>query len=244
MKTMSSFFAGALALSQLLAVNIRAQAFDAAAFWSFQTTLNPTNTADGKGSFTSEVTATTGFPTTPTFSFVGSSLNNNGGALSFTAFDGSTWTGGGQGSQPGWSVGWNGGSTGNSFTVTLDTAGLSSLQVRMDIRSYTGGLTSFSDLQYDIGAGWVSSGLLLASVSTDSGHHPWSMDLSSLAAINDQSSVALRWLIADVPEGTSFRIDNLQITAVAVPEPAYPGLVLSVVAMGTIALCRRARRQM
>lgn len=227
---------GTIAFVLVTAIGIQAQSI--AAFWSFDTAAN------GSGSFTSSVTAST-FGTTPTLSYAGSSITaggNNGGA-SFTAFDGTTWSGSGSGSTPGHSLAWNSGSTGNSFSITLDTTGLSSLQVRMDLRSYTGGLTSFSDLQYDTGSGWVSSGLTLASFTTGTGYSAWSVDLTSIVAINNQSSVTLRWLIDDIPSGKSLRVDNLQVTAVAVPEPASVGFALGVVAIGAIALYRSRIRK-
>ncbi|RRJ96453.1 hypothetical protein Ga0100231_021575 [Opitutaceae bacterium TAV4] len=243
MKSQTSYthkIAGALALALVVASGIQAQS--TAAFWSFQTTQNGTG-----GTFTSIVTAST-FQTIPTLSYTGSNITsggNNGGAASFQAFDGTTWSGSGTGSTPGHSLAWNSGSTGNSFSVTLDTTGLSSLQVRMDLRSYTGGLMSFSNLQYDTGSGWGSSGLSLASFSTGTGYSVWSLDLSSLVAINNQSSVTLRWSFADIPSGSSLRVDNLQITAIAVPEPASIGLAFGVVTIGAIALYRRRiRKQM
>ncbi|MDR1280618.1 MAG: hypothetical protein LBK99_07320 [Opitutaceae bacterium] len=201
--------AGAFALALAAASESRAQS-TVAAFWSFDTKTDPAGTDPG----TTVVTAST-FETLPTLSYAGSNIGLSGGAISFTAFDGTTWKGSGRGSRPGNSLTWSSLSTGNSFSVTLDTRGVSSLNVRMDIRSYTGGLTSFSDLQYDTGSGWVSSGLTLDSIATGDGFPEWSVDLSSLAAINNRQSIKLRWVIGDIPKNNSLRVDNLQITATA-----------------------------
>lgn len=226
-------FTSLLVLALISACTVRA---DSAAFWSFDTA------ADGNGSFSSIVTAST-FASTPTLSITGSSLVIGGaGGATFTAFDASTWQASGTGATPGHSMGWLSGSTGNHFDVTLNTTGLSSLQVRMDIRSFTGGLTQFSSLTYSLDGGstFVSSGLTETFSTTTSAYTPKSYSLSSLTEIDNQSSVILRWSLADTTQ--SLRIDNLQITAMtAVPEPAASGVMAGMATILAVVYFRRQR---
>lgn len=225
---MNHKFATALILLTFFAVT-SSRAAVLYSFWSFDTFTS------GDGAFTTAVTAET-MPGTPTISYAGSSLLSSGGST-FTAFNGTTWTGSNGSATPGHSLGWSSGSTGNSFSITLDTTGLESLQVAMSIRSYTGGLTSFSSLEYNTGSGFVSSGLSLSPFSTSTSFVNYSLDLSSLTAINNQSSVTLRWTLASIPNNTSVRIDNIQLSASTVPEPS--ALALFALGIGLFLLRRR-----
>lgn len=197
-----------------------AQAQTIYAFWSFD------EYTSGNGAFEIGVTAET-WTGTPSVTYAGSTLLNGGGAASFTAYNGTTWLGSGTGSLPGHSLAWSSGSTGNSFSLFLDMTDSEALQVRMDIRSFTGGPAAFTDLQYKIGEGeFVSSGISLGAITTGTSYSAWNVDLTSLIAINNQPDVTLRWLIPDIASGTSLRIDNLQISAGVIPEPATGGLIL------------------
>lgn len=180
------------------------------AFWSFD------SEEDGHGKFTEGVTARTWEPS-PALFHRGTNPVTDGGASSFTAFEGSIWTGSGGNSLPGHSLGWSGGSTENSYGINLDMSGKRALQVRIEIRSYTSskapGVSLFEDLQYDLGEGFVSAELDLAPILTGTDYSEWSLDLSDLTEIEDRPSVTLRWTIPDIPYGSSLRIDNLEITA-------------------------------
>ncbi len=189
------------------------------AFWSFD------QFTSGNGAFEIGVTAET-WTGSPSVTYAGSNLLNGGGAASFTAFNGTTWLGSGTGSTPGHSLAWSSGSTGNSFSLSLDMTDSAELQIRMDIRSFTGGPAAFLDLQYDVGGGFVSSGISLNPITIGTSYSAWTVDLTSLTQINNQSNVTLRWVIPDIGGGTSIRIDNLQISAQAIPEPTVGGLIL------------------
>jgi hypothetical protein len=221
------------AVCLLTAGAIHAASPDAAAFWSFD------NWKSGDGVFTTTVTAET-FQGTPTLTYAGSSLSTSGGASTFTDYTGAIWLGSGGSGTPGHSIGWNAGSTGNSFSVALDTTGFGDLQVGMSIRSFTGGLTGFASLEYSLdgGGAFVSSGLS-QTFTSGSGYAASSYVLSSLTAIDNQASVILRWSLADIPSGTSVRIDNLQITASAIPEPSTTAAIAGGAAILVLGLRRR-----
>src|SRR5690606_36813871 len=147
------------------------------------------------------VTADT-FAGTPTFTKTATSVANGeeGGAASFTDFQGTTWLGSGNQGLPGRSASFNPSSTGNSFTLTFATTGLSDLHLRLAVRS--SGSTppsALTDISYDIGTGFTSADFSLEERSfTRNGinYVQYSLDLSSLSAIENHSSVSLRF---DIP---------------------------------------------
>lgn len=206
-------------------------------FFSFQTEPN--------GSFgTQSVTAFEGIASgTPTISITGTGGGiNQGSEASFTDFEGTTWTGSGASGTPGRNMTWGSASSGNSFSLQFDATGLENMFVRFAVRSAAGGdaITTFTDLTYDLdGAGGnaaVSTGLTLDSYTNDSLFTEWSIDLSSIAAIENQSDVTLTWVIPDVLSGDALRIDNFQLSTI--PEPSAFALML-----GTLSLLLVARRR-
>jgi hypothetical protein len=213
-------------------------------FFSFDTQQN------GSGTYTSVVTTNNGFSGTPVFTRGGTlSTPNMDGGATFTDFAGLTWNGSGGSSAPGHSSGWNNGSVNNAFAVTFSTIGLENITVRYDIRSaaQAGGTppTSFTSFGYDLGAGVVEIPGAHMSFTADNQFHTWSLDLSSLDAIENQPSVKLRWAFEDlaVSPVESLRVDNIQVSAVTiVPEPGSLTLLgLGAAMLGGLAW-RRSRR--
>ncbi len=180
------------------------------AFWSFD------STEDGYGKFTEEVTVRT-WETSPVLFHRGTNAVTDGGAVLFKGGDGLIWTGSGGNSLPGHCLGWSGGSKRNSFDINLDMSGKRALQIRMDIRSYASGnepgVSLFEGLEYNKGDGFVSAEVDMPPIVTGTGYFEWLLNLSDLTDIEECSSVTLRWIIPDIPQGTSLRIDNLEITA-------------------------------
>lgn len=134
-------------------------------------------------------------PTSPTFT------NYNGDIWSNSVF-GCAWNGSGPG----------------SFTLQCDTRMLSKLAVRFDYQMDSGdghGETPgyVTAMQYSLnGTTWTAIPHAPAFSWTKGG--VWSMDISSLPALDNQPTVYLKWTLA-VPAGGDgcFRIANLQLTA-------------------------------
>jgi hypothetical protein len=207
-------------------------------FFSFQTT------EDGAlpGVQTLDVTAFEGVAGTPTISMTGSDGNayGQGGEASFTAYDGTTWLGDNDYSLPGRSLVWNDAVSNLSLSLNFDATGLEDISIRFAVRSAgSGAITSFTDLTYDLGdgAGAVSTGLTLDSFDGDGNFNEWTIDLSSIAAIENQSDVTLTWSIPTFTDA-SFRIDNLQLTAI--PEPSSAALLMGL-SVGALLVSRRRR---
>jgi hypothetical protein len=125
--------------------------------------------------------------------------------------------------------------------ITIDTTNWQDMAIRWDYKSdNTGtktGPVSF-DLDYQVGAGgWINIVDNYA-ITRDDAWHEFSYDLSSLTAINNQSSVQLR--INDLNENDlngDYWQDNVQLTGV--PEP----LSIAFLALGGIALLRKRPKQ-
>lgn len=206
----------------------------AAVFYSFQTE------PDG-GTFTTAVTAISGFESASGVSMVGTNIlaTGAGGAASFTDFEGTTWTGSGGSVTPGRSMVWNTGSEGNSFSLTLNTTGLEDLNVRMEIRS-TGTVSpsTFTSLTYQIGSGDPLNidSVDLSFPNNSLIYHVWSADLSSISALSNQPAVTFTWSIPNITG--SVRIDNLQFTAVPEPSP-MPIIAASFAVLAAFAIRRR-----
>lgn len=219
--------------NKFLAVALASFAFSPASraasfFFSFDTMQNGTSAG------TLGLTSST-FPGTPSFARTGANFQSDlgGGEASFTDFEGKTWLGSGNSSTPGHSSVWNSG-TGNSFSTTFSTVGLTDVTLRMAVRSAGGGPpTSFSSFTYDIGGGEVATGGPTGSFTNS--FTEYAANLSGISAINGKSSVTLKWTFADLPSNTSFRVDNLQVNAV--PEPS--ALLLSLGGLAAALLVRR-----
>jgi hypothetical protein len=186
------------------------------AYWSFNDNT-PTNWT----------TAAPTVNTLPSATLVraGSALNNYNntavmGSATYTAFDGSTHVFN-QDSGNRRCMAWDTGSTGNSFTLQLNTTGYEDFILRFDYRhGSTGtGPTSLGPLEYSLDNGLTWTTIFnSSSISLSATYSPWSYNLSSISAIENVSSVWLR-LSFDSPTGNNFRIDNVEITGQEVPEP-------------------------
>lgn len=183
--------------------------------FSFDTQTN------GLGPFTDAVTTNRGFYGRPAVSRAASfvAADEAGGAARFVDFSGVAWFGSGSSGTPGHSLTFNPGSVQNELGISFSTIGLQEIRLRMDIRSaaQAGGSapTSFTSFTYDVGAGPVPiSGVNLAIVA-DNTFREWIADLSSLATINNQPTVTLRWTFEELAAAPaeSLRVDNLQISA-------------------------------
>lgn len=200
------------------ALSLSAEA--AGVFYSFDTL------ADGTGGFTTGATTEIGLAGNSSFSVNGSMLSsgNAGGWTSPAAqnISGVTWIGTGGTGTPGHSAAINPDSTGNSYSLTLPTTALSQMSVSFNYR-YAGApaTPAFTSFTYSINGGAATdvpgANLSLSASSPSSAFNTWSMDLSALTAINNQSTVTLTWNLPDFVAGRSFRMDNLQL--VTIPEP-------------------------
>jgi len=162
----------------------------------------------------------------------GSALNNYNntavmGSATYTAFDSSSHIFN-QDSGARRSMAWDIGSTGNSFTLQLNTTGYKDFQVRLDYRRGAAGTspTAFDAFEYSLDSGitWIAISGYPALSTASNTYTAWSHDLSSLSAIENVSSVWLRWTFGTVA-GNNFRIDNVEITGQAIPEPGHAAMV-------------------
>jgi hypothetical protein len=123
--------------------------------------------------------------------------------------------------------------------ITIDTTGWQDMSIRWDYKSdNTGdktGPVSF-DMDYAVGSGdWVNI-VNNQAITRDDAWHEFSYDLSSLTAIDNQSSVQFR--INDLDENDlsgDYWQDNIQLTGTVVPEPLSAVLL----ALGGVALLRK-----
>lgn len=216
------------------------------AFWSAQTEQNAV--ANG-GAFNPDPTAST-FPTSVSIALAGTHVPGNGsmpgGAPSFTDFQGNTWNGVANATGAGFAFGWNGTSTvgSDALTISLDLTNIQNLSIRMDVRSAQGGTepprpAAFSAIEYSVGGGSFLPvpGANLGNF-TSNNYVEMIYNFSTLTAINGQSSVQIRFTVANTPATTSFRFDNIQLTADTIPEPTT--LITLAVGAGFFA-CRRRR---
>ena len=125
-------------------------------FYSFD--QNKNGSGNELTGFTLATTARDGFASSSAVTYAGSSLRTaaDGGEASFVSFQGGTpWLGSGNSNPPGHSMGWNAGSTGNTFSFTLNTTGTEDLMIRLAVRSTgSGGApASFSSVTYNNGTG-------------------------------------------------------------------------------------------
>lgn len=214
-----------------LALATSAQAQIVNAYWSFNDYANgDTVAADGQPVVTAET-----FTGTPTLSATGSAaIYSSFVTAAFTAFDSVNYVGGE-------ALTWNPNSTGNSFTLGLDMTNTENLTMDFQYRGTASvGFTAFSAIDYSLDGGSnyftaVTSPTLTmnSTLNTVSG-----LDFSAVSAIEDQSSVLIRFSLGDVPASNSFRIENLQLTA-TIPEPGT--LALVGLSLGALLLFRRRR---
>lgn len=125
-----------------------------------------------------------------------------------------------------------------NIIITIDTTGWQDMSIRWDYKSDASGGKQGPvrfDLDYAVGSGdWINI-LNNQAITRDEAWHEFSYDLSSLTAINNQSSVQFR--INDIKENDikdgDYWQDNIQLTGV--PEP----LSIAFLALGGIALLRK-----
>jgi hypothetical protein len=228
-----------LALGALVAGASMTQAATVYAFWAVQTQTPGTEVITG---VSGNVSATT-FPGTVSITRTGTATLTGGGALSFTDFQGRTWTGSGNQNTPGYSYGWGPGATGATLTVTVDLRNLQDFTLRMDVRSAgnNGAVapTAFSLIEYsldNINFSNAATGAALG-FANDGAFNAFSLDLSSISAIEGQNNVRVRFTLPTLPTDTSVRLDNVQISAQTVPEPTSFAVLM--LGAGVFAMKRR-----
>ena len=194
------------------------------AYWAFQEEQGGTSGANS--TYTGAVTFHN-LATVPSFDRTGDGINQFGaqGNYNFTHFGGDTW-------ERGRTTTWNGNaaaSANNTFSITVDTTGAENFNVRFGYRN--NGLqtapgtllTALESFEYKVGAGGTFTSVPGANLSLDNNtdYNTWSANLASLAAIENQPEVTLRWTIPDFIQGasTQIRVDDLQITGTAVGPP-------------------------
>lgn len=134
------------------------------------------------------------------------------------------------------------GSGGNDalITIALNTTNWQDMVVRFDYNSDNTGNKKGPqrfDFDYKIDSGdWVSV-VNNQPITRDDAWHVASLDLSGIAAINGQPSITFR--INDLKDDTDgdFWLDNVQVTANPIPEPA----TLSLLLIGLFAAGRRGK---
>ncbi|MBS3820582.1 MAG: PEP-CTERM sorting domain-containing protein [Phycisphaerae bacterium] len=185
--------------------------------------------------------------------------NGKGGvAFSQSGFDGSP---AGINVQEGKSMAWDdvakSGDNDAEFFIVFDTTNLQDIEIRFDIEGNEDkGIASF-DVKYDTNpledvtdpgdvtgtikdfAGGNSTDYLnntSAPAGVNDGFVPYSLDMSSVTGINDQSTVAVRF--DDFEDNDTMSIDNVLITATVIPEPSAM-LLLGTGITGVFVLRRR-----
>ena len=122
-----------------------------------------------------------------------------------------------------------------SWIVTIDTTGWQDLSFYFDYKAWESSTTTLDfDYSLDGGVTWISI-LDDTTITADKAYHSFSYDLSSITALNNQSSVMLRIDDLDEYGNGKFAFDNLQITGTVVPEP----LTLMFLAIGAAGIVRR-----
>jgi hypothetical protein len=221
-----------LILRSLAAILCAGSVHAAGVLYSFES-------AAPNGTYTLNASVVAGFLGASAVTRTGS--GNTGGEASFTDFQGTVWTGSGGSTGAGNSLAWTGGGANltGSFSITLNTSELTDLNVRLAVRAAgTGATSSFSSFTYDVGGGAqaIATPLGFTAGSTFS---TWTADLSSIGALSNKESVTLTWSFANNISGTSLRVDNIQITAVAIPEPSTYAALIGVAALGVVLVHRR-----
>lgn len=222
----------------LLAISMGNNVHAAYVLYTFDTTL------DGNGSFTTAVTGSDGFIQASAVSYGGTKPSQTGGS-SYVDPLGNTWVGSGGASAPGHSLGWGDPSQNNYFSVTLETTNLESLFVRLDVRSANTGTavrSAFNSFTYSVNGGaGTAIDVPLSFQTSGNAFYEWTADLSSIVALNNQSSVTLKWYVPDLSGYGSLRIDNLEITATKMIPEASTSIYAAMA--GAIGLCAASRRR-
>ncbi len=119
-----------------------------------------------------------------------------------------------------WASGVNDGD--QQWILGVDLTGYQDMAIRWDYRATSAG-PSGASLEYKVGTGiWTL--IETASFARDSSYHEYVKDLSSISAIENQTSVQFRLSGFTGGSGTgTYRQDNLQVAAI--PEPATLALL-------------------
>ena len=119
-----------------------------------------------------------------------------------------------------WASGVNDGN--QEWVLSIDLTGYQDLSIRWDYRSTSSGPNS-AVLDYKVGSGnWTT--LENLSITQGTAYHSYSKNLSSISAIENQSSVQFRLSGFSGGSGSgTYRVDNLEVTGI--PEPAAIGLI-------------------
>jgi hypothetical protein len=210
-----------------------AQAEVVNAYWSFN---------DNSPDVTAVTSASSWESTHPAVSFSadGSQYKDDADFPTFTAFDGIDYDGT---SAAQWQA--NGALVDSpTMTILIDMAGLEDLTLGLDIRAAAlpgGNPPSGTEaIEYSTdGLNWSDAGLAqLTGFSTTVTRY--SLDFSSIAAIEDVSTAGIRLTFEDV-DGTdglaNVRLDNVQLGATVIPEPA----TLALLGLGAVGMIRRRR---
>lgn len=124
--------------------------------------------------------------------------------------------------------------TGDSYwELDVNTTGFLDLMLRFDNRSSGAGATSVT-IAWAVDNGSFSD-VETISLNRNSAFAPYEVDLSSIAAIENHSSVQIRGTWGTDGTGPNTRLDNLQLTGI--PEPA--SVVLMGIAGGAMLIRRR-----
>ncbi len=113
---------------------------------------------------------------------------------------------------------------GNSFQLHVDTTGYENFVVSYDYRATSSGSPS-AQLSYRLGDSGLFTSFSSQSFTRDGIYHSTSVDLSSLSSIENTPNVYLLWDLAAGSGSGTFRVDNVQLRAAAVPEPQETILV-------------------
>lgn len=206
-------------------------------FFSGQDLMAPT--AADKGLRVATQTAGT-IPGGVTVTAAGSSQGGYaGGAVTFQNFQGETWTGDGLHNGIGYALhAWNPSSNGNSMSISFDMTNLQNLSIRMDVRSAQAGSgvrsTAFTAIEYSLDGGdtfqTAATGSALNFTISGNSYTAWSFNFTNLDEIEDKSQIQIRFSMANQTSvggtnTTSLKIDNLQLSAILIPEPGSIALV-------------------
>jgi hypothetical protein len=135
-------------------------------------------------------------------------------------------------------AGWASTTGGSSWLLDLNTTGYSGLSLRFDVRSTAGAAATGVTIGWAVNGGSFTDLAPLALTQSTS-FHPYTVDLSTLAAIDDAASVQLRGVWSTDGTGPNTRLDNVQLTGTVIPEPSTV-LLCSLGAIGaTLLLIRR-----